>query len=69
MARNNDREAGGAPAEAYLEFTTIGRQVRVSAIDARTGVEVVVFGPATTSRADFERLAMRKLQRRLEQEK
>lgn len=52
--------------EVYLEFQQIGRQVKVIAIDAATGVEVSVFGPANVSRQDLQRLAVRKLQRRLE---
>lgn len=56
------------PGEIYIEFHAIGRQVKVNAIDAATGVEVSVFGPATTSQKDLERLAVRKLQRRLMQQ-
>ena len=54
--------------EVYLEFQVVGRQVKVTAIDAATGVEVVVIGPNTASQEDLKRLAVRKLQRRLEQE-
>ena len=54
--------------EVYLEFHPIGRQVKVTAIDAETGVEVVVFGPNTAQQGDLQRLAVRKLQRRLAQE-
>jgi hypothetical protein len=49
----------------YFEFVSIGAQVRVAAIDAESGIEVVVFGPASTPRGDLERLALRKLERRL----
>ena len=51
--------------EIYFEFVAIGRQVKVSAIDAATGTEVSVMGPATASRADLQRLALQKLQARL----
>jgi hypothetical protein len=54
--------------EIYLEFRPVARQVRVTAIDAATGIEVVVFGPISTSQEDLKRLAVRKLRRRLEQE-
>jgi Domain of unknown function (DUF6898) len=59
----------GSPApeagEVYLEFGVIGAQMKVTAIDASTGVEVVVFGPTSVSRDELSRLAIRKLQRRL----
>jgi hypothetical protein len=57
------------PGEIYLEFRTIGQQVQVVAIDAATGIEVSVFGPKSVSQDDLKRLAVRKLKRRLEQER
>lgn len=51
--------------EIYFEFRAIGRSVKVSAIDAATGIEVSVMGPATASQADLQRLALQKLQARL----
>lgn len=56
------------PGEIYLEFRPVGQQVKVSAIDAATGIEVSVFGPKTASQEDLKRLAVRKLQRRLAQD-
>ncbi|MTH97758.1 serine hydroxymethyltransferase [Roseibium sp. RKSG952] len=55
--------------EIYLEYQRIGQQVRVTAIDGASGVEVVVFGPLKASEHDLKQLAVRKLQRRLEREK
>ncbi|WP_428651254.1 DUF6898 family protein [Roseibium sp.] len=55
--------------EIYIEFRPVGQQVKVTAIDAATGVEVSAFGPASASQEDLKRLAVRKLQRRLEQER
>jgi hypothetical protein len=52
----------------YFEHTVVGAYVRVSAICADTGVEVVVMGPAHASVHDLERLARRKLERRLAQD-
>lgn len=49
----------------FFEFITIAAQVRVSAIDEATGVEVVVVGPAGAARHDLEALARRKLLARL----
>ena len=54
-----------AQREIYFEFVAIGRHVKVSAIDAATGTEVSVMGPATASQADLQRLALQKLQTRL----
>jgi hypothetical protein len=51
--------------EIYFEFTGIGRTMKVSAIDAATGTEVSIVGPATASQADLQRLALQKLQARL----
>jgi hypothetical protein len=49
----------------YFEFTSVGSSVRVAAIDARTGIEVVIVGPASASAADLERHALAKLKARL----
>lgn len=51
--------------EVYIEFIPAGASVRVSAIDAATGVEVSIIGPASAHRGDLERLAIAKLARRL----
>ena len=58
----------GQPREVYFEFTAIGRNVKVAAIDAATGTEVVVMGPASASQADLQRLALRKLEAKLKSE-
>ena len=55
------------PGEIYIEFFTIANQIKAVAVDARTGVEVTVFGPKSVSRDDIQALAVRKLKRRLEQ--
>ncbi len=51
--------------EVYFEFTALGASVRVAAIDAATGVEVSVVGPANAARFDLQRLALAKLTARL----
>ena len=53
------------PAEVYFEFTPSGRTVKVAAIDAATGTEVIVIGPASAAQADLQRLALQKLKARL----
>ena len=51
--------------DVYFEFVAIGRNVKVSAIDAATGTEVSIMGPASASQADLQRLALQKLVARL----
>lgn len=57
--------AGDEPGEVLFEFRQVGAAVRVAAIDAESGVEVTVMGPAGASRADLQRLALTKLKARL----
>jgi len=56
------------PRDVYFEFTTIGASVKVVAIDAATGTEVSVIGPANAAQSDLERLALSKLRARLERD-
>jgi hypothetical protein len=53
------------PREVFFEFTAIGAVVKVVAIDAATGTEVSVMGPAGAAQSDLERLALGKLKARL----
>ena len=64
IGRDETSQAG----EIYIEFVQIGRQMKVIAIDAASGVEVSVFGPVSVSQQELQRLAVRKLQRRLEKD-
>lgn len=59
----------GQGREVYFEIAIIGNTARVSAICSVTGVEVQVIGPAGAPRLDLQRLALRKLEKRLVQEK
>ena len=58
-------DASDDPGEVYFEFTPYGRSVKVAAIDAATGTEVSVIGPASASQADLQQLALQKLKARL----
>ena len=58
-------ERVGRPGEVYFEFTAIGRALKVTAIDAASGLEVSVLGPVNAPRAQLERLALQKLKGRL----
>ena len=51
--------------EVLFEFTAVGTVMKVAAIDAETGIEVMVMGPSHASRADLQKLAMAKLKKRL----
>lgn len=56
------------PRTVYFEHTAVGAYLRCAAICADTGTEVVVMGPVHTALNDLERLARRKLERRLAQD-
>jgi hypothetical protein len=59
--------AGGTAGEVLFEFTQLGQQMRVAAIDAATSLEVVIIAPLTATRLQMQNLALAKLRRRLEQ--
>ena len=66
MARASRGQAMGDridAAEVYFEIKFIGASARVVAIDAVTGIEVTVIGPARAARTYLERLALAKLAR------
>ena len=48
--------------EVLFEFHQMGRSVRVSAVDSRTGTEVQIVGDARYGREALKRVALRKLQ-------
>ena len=51
--------------EVYFEFSQVGRQMRVAAIDADSGVEVIVIAPLVATRVQMQQLALAKLRRKL----
>lgn len=51
--------------EIYYEFRAIGSAVRVAAIDAETGLEVIIMGHPNAGAAALERVARAKLLARL----
>lgn len=52
----------------YFELIVIGASAKLVAIDANTGVEVTVIGPANASQADLKKLALAKLKARIARE-
>ncbi len=53
--------------QVFFEFTQMGPQMRVAAIDAATGIEVIVIAPVAATRIQMQNLALAKLKRRLVQ--
>jgi hypothetical protein len=49
------------PREVLFEYTQVGNSVRVTAIDAATGIEVTIQAPLNLGHADLQRTALRKL--------
>ena len=56
---------GGKSGEVLFEFRQFGTGMRVAAIDAATGTEVVVIAPAAATPLQMQSLALAKLRRKL----
>ena len=56
-----------ADGEVYFEFVQVGQQMRVAAIDAATGVEVIVITPVSASKHQMQQMALAKLRRKLDE--
>ncbi len=67
MGWKADDTPPSGPSEVLFEFTQLGGQMRVAAIDGRTGIEVIVIAPVTASQIQMQKVALAKLKRRLEQ--
>ena len=52
----------------YLEFLSMGNQVKVMAIDPETGIEVSIIAPQTASQSEMSKVAVEKLKRRIVKE-
>ncbi|MGE0595536.1 MAG: serine hydroxymethyltransferase [Hyphomonadaceae bacterium] len=57
----------GQDDEVIFEITRIGDLQRVAAVHVATGVEVVLQAPASAAYADVRALALRKLERALQE--
>jgi hypothetical protein len=57
-----------APEEVIFEITRIGDTQRVAAVHVASGVEVVFQTPANTALADVRMLAMRMLDKKLNED-
>lgn len=56
-----------ADGEVYFEFVQVGQQMRVAAVDAATGTEVIVITPLQATKLQMQRVAMAKLRKKLAQ--
>ena len=54
-----------ADGDVYFEFVQVGQQMRVAAIDAASGTEVVVITPVSASKYQMQQLALAKLRKKL----
>lgn len=52
--------------EILLEFTKVGKHMRVVAIHVATATEVVAIAPANATKQQMQQLALGKLKRRME---
>lgn len=51
--------------DVLFEFVRVGHQMRVAAVHAGTGTEVVVIAPLTASQAYMQQLALAKLRKKM----
>ena len=49
--------------QVILEYTVVGRALKVVAVDPETGLEATIIAPSGTPRSEMDRVAMRKLER------
>ena len=54
-----------ADGEVYFEFVQVGQQMRVAAVDASTGTEVIVITPISANWIQMQQIALAKLRRKL----
>lgn len=63
--RADDDSKPAGPSEVFFEFVQLGQQMRVAAIDGKTGIEVVVIAPLSATQIQMQNLALAKLKRRM----
>jgi hypothetical protein len=67
MGWGDNRNAPPSSREIFYEFTQVGAQMRVAAIDSASGIEVIVIAPLSATQQQMQQLALAKLKRRLGQ--
>ncbi|MBN9308182.1 serine hydroxymethyltransferase [Devosia sp.] len=58
-------DGNSPPGRVLFEFTQLGQQMRVAAIDEASGTEIVVICPLQLGPAQMQRLALAKLRHKL----
>ncbi|VAW25100.1 hypothetical protein MNBD_ALPHA11-2183 [hydrothermal vent metagenome] len=66
--KKQDNQRQDEQREIYFEFISMGKQIRVAAIDPDSGAEVVIIAPASASQLDMQRIATAKLIRKMERD-
>jgi len=51
--------------EIYIEYKQVGQTMKVIAVDATTGIEVVIMGPASAAQSHLQKVAIQKLKMQL----
>ena len=51
--------------EIYIEYKQVGQAMKVIAVDAATGIEVVIMGPASAAQSHLQKVAIQKLKMQL----
>lgn len=54
--------------EIYIEYKQVGQAMKVTAICAETGLEVVIMGPASAAHTHLQKIAVQKLEMQLKKE-
>jgi hypothetical protein len=51
--------------EVYIEYKQVGQAMKVTAVDAETGIEVVIMGPVSAAQTHLQKIAVQKLEMQL----
>jgi len=54
--------------EIYIEYKQVGQAMKVTAVDAETGLEVVIMGPASAAQTHLQKIAVQKLEMQLKKD-
>jgi len=57
--------SAGARKEVYIEYKQVGQAMKVTAIDAETGLEAVIMGPVSAAQTHLQKIAIQKLEMQL----
>lgn len=63
--RKDAGRADAVPGEVYIEFKQVGQAMKVTAVDAATGLEVVIMGPVSAAQSHLQKVVVDKLKMQL----